>query len=142
VYEYIERVLRDTEIIPREYIVSYPKLPLRLENILSRTAAYYKYKNVVQVPAKDTVPDVIGMLVLNDSAVHEWRELLTQYGKRVQDEGMVVVVGNHLSAGHNQMWKLMSNDPAVTMTIDLWGFGILLYRKEFKEKQHFVLRYW
>jgi predicted O-methyltransferase YrrM len=36
-------------------------------------------------------------------------------------------------------WKKIKLNPAVTMSIDLFYFGIVFFKKEFKEKQHFTL---
>jgi predicted O-methyltransferase YrrM len=36
-------------------------------------------------------------------------------------------------------WEKIKSNPAVTMSIDLFYFGIVSFKKEFKEKQHFTL---
>jgi hypothetical protein len=38
-------------------------------------------------------------------------------------------------------WQTIKNNAAVTCRIDLFFIGIVLFRKEFKEKQHFVIRF-
>ena len=38
-------------------------------------------------------------------------------------------------------WENIKQDPAVTCSIDLFFIGIVFFRKEFKEKQHFVIRF-
>lgn len=47
----------------------------------------------------------------------------------------------HWSEEMEQAWEEIKKHPQVTCTIDLFFIGIVLLRKEFKEKQHFVIRF-
>jgi predicted O-methyltransferase YrrM len=47
----------------------------------------------------------------------------------------------HWSAEMEQAWQNIKNNPSVQCTIDLFFIGIVFFRKEFKEKQHFIIRY-
>ena len=38
-------------------------------------------------------------------------------------------------------WARLCNDSSTNFSVDLYEIGILFFRKEFKEKQHFVLKY-
>jgi hypothetical protein len=38
-------------------------------------------------------------------------------------------------------WETIKKDSAVTLSIDLFFIGIVLFKKDIKEKQHFVLEY-
>jgi len=38
-------------------------------------------------------------------------------------------------------WETIKKDAAVTCSIDLFFIGIVFFRKEFKEQQHFVIRF-
>jgi len=38
-------------------------------------------------------------------------------------------------------WNEIKNHKAVTLTIDLFYVGIVFFRKENKQKQHFTIRY-
>ncbi len=46
----------------------------------------------------------------------------------------------HWSSGMELAWKKVKNDPAVTLTIDLFWFGLVFFRKGI-EKQNFIIRY-
>lgn len=46
----------------------------------------------------------------------------------------------HVSPKQHQAWLQLLKDPRITMSIDTFYFGILLFRKEFKTCQHFLLR--
>lgn len=47
----------------------------------------------------------------------------------------------HWSEGMEAAWRCIKQHAAVTLTIDLFFVGIVLCRKEFKEKQHFCIRF-
>jgi hypothetical protein len=40
-----------------------------------------------------------------------------------------------------QAWNAIKEYPAVRCTMDLFFVGIVLFRQEFKEKQHFTIRF-
>jgi len=47
----------------------------------------------------------------------------------------------HWSKGMEQAWESIKGDPAVTCSIDLFFIGIIFFRQEFKQKQHFTIRF-
>jgi len=47
----------------------------------------------------------------------------------------------HWSRGMEQAWETIQQHPSVRCTIDLFFIGIVLFRQEFKEKQHFCIRF-
>ncbi len=47
----------------------------------------------------------------------------------------------HWSSGMEQAWDTITQHAAVRCTIDLFFIGIVLFRQEFKGKQHFSIRY-
>jgi hypothetical protein len=53
----------------------------------------------------------------------------------------IIIVSNiHNTLSADAKWKDLYEDPEVSLSIDLYCFGLLFFRKEFKEKQHFFLR--
>jgi len=54
---------------------------------------------------------------------------------------IVILDDIHWSEEMELAWKHCKEHPAVTLSIDLFFIGILVFRKEIKEKQHFVIRY-
>jgi predicted O-methyltransferase YrrM len=59
----------------------------------------------------------------------------------VHNDTMIVFDDIHWSAEMEQAWKNIQQHPSVRCTIDLFFIGIVLFRKEFKEKQDFVVRF-
>lgn len=47
----------------------------------------------------------------------------------------------HWSTEMEQAWDEIKNNSSVTCTIDLFFIGIVLFKKEIKEKQHFKIRF-
>jgi predicted O-methyltransferase YrrM len=47
----------------------------------------------------------------------------------------------HWSSEMEEAWNFIRQHSSVTATIDLFFFGIVLFRPEFKSKQHFVIRF-
>lgn len=47
----------------------------------------------------------------------------------------------HWSKEMEQAWETIKEDPAVTLSIDLFFIGLIFFRKEQKVKQHFMIRF-
>ena len=47
----------------------------------------------------------------------------------------------HWSREMEDAWEEIKKNPAVTCTLDLFFIGIVFFRKEFYEKQHFLIRF-
>ncbi len=66
-----------------------------------------------------------------------FRELLT----KTNNDSILIFDDIHWSAQMEAAWKTIKNDPAVRCSIDLFFIGIVFFRSEFKEKQHFTIRF-
>ncbi len=59
-----------------------------------------------------------------------------------QDPGSLIVVKNiHTNEQADRAWQQAVTDKHVKLSIDLYQVGLLFFRDEFKEKQHFVLKF-
>lgn len=47
----------------------------------------------------------------------------------------------HWSHEMEEAWKLIQNNDAVTLTIDLFFIGLVFFSKDFKVRQHFTIRF-
>jgi len=57
-------------------------------------------------------------------------------------DGTILVFDDiHWSPEMEQVWEKIKQDDSITCTIDLFFIGLVFLRKDFKEKQHFVIRY-
>ncbi len=139
VYDLVENVLMDKGTIKPESVIEYRSLPLKYENLISRIALYYGCKNVLSVPAENSTIQKPDMLLLNDS--RQWAVLFEHYAPVLNGNTIVVVPHIHQTVLQTRAWGKIVAHPQVRMSIDLYGIGLLLFREEFKEKQHFVLKY-
>ena len=47
----------------------------------------------------------------------------------------------HWSKGMEQAWQYIKEHPAVQCSVDLFFIGVVFFRQEFREKQHFTIRF-
>ncbi|MBZ4191681.1 class I SAM-dependent methyltransferase [Niabella sp. 3A5MI-3] len=57
------------------------------------------------------------------------------------EETLLIFDDIHWSSGMEAAWKTVVSDAAVTCDIDLFYIGIVSFRKAFKEKQQFAIRF-
>jgi len=60
---------------------------------------------------------------------------------KTNNDSVLVFDDIHWSREMEAAWETIKNDSAVTCSIDLFFIGIVFFRKEFKEKQHFTVRF-
>lgn len=68
----------------------------------------------------------------------EYFELFKNYSN---DFSIFIFDDIHWSKEMEEAWDTIKGDESVTSTIDLFFIGIVFFRKEFKEKQHFTIRF-
>lgn len=96
----------------------------------------------------ETMPELLSKLPAIDLAfidgnhrleptVRYFEQLLPNLGQY----SMVIFDDIHWSAGMEEAWRTIQHHPAVKLSIDLFFIGIVLFREEFHEKQHFTIRY-
>jgi predicted O-methyltransferase YrrM len=66
-----------------------------------------------------------------------FKELLS----KTNNYSILVFDDIHWSSEMEAAWETIKKDPAVNCSIDLFFIGIVFFRKEFKEKQHFTIRF-
>lgn len=59
----------------------------------------------------------------------------------INNDSILIFDDIHWSQGMEQAWDTIQRHPSVRCTIDLFFIGIVLFRQEFKEKQHFSIRF-
>jgi hypothetical protein len=140
VYEFVEQVLMDKGAIKRENRIEYNSLPLKYENLINRIAVYYGCNDVLLLPIQNKQSRPGDMLLLNDDAL-QWNSILEAHPPVINSRTIIVVPNIHGSLQHTKSWQQLTAHTMVRMSIDLYGMGLLLFNEEFKEKQHFVLKY-
>ena len=60
---------------------------------------------------------------------------------KTHEDSVLVFDDIHWSSEMERAWSYIKDHPRVTCTVDLFFVGLVFFRKEFKEKQHFTIRY-
>lgn len=96
----------------------------------------------------DTLPDVLNRTSTIDFAFIDGnhRQIPTENYfhlllPHLHNDSILVFDDIHWSKGMEQAWETIKRSPDVRCTIDLFFIGIVVFRKEFREKQHFTIRF-
>jgi len=60
---------------------------------------------------------------------------------KINSNSIIVIDDIHWSPGMEQAWQIIKNHASVKCSIDLFFIGIIFFREEFHEKQHFTIRF-
>jgi predicted O-methyltransferase YrrM len=60
---------------------------------------------------------------------------------KLHNDSFLIFDDIHWSKEMEEAWEVIKNNNAVTMSIDLFFIGIVFFKKEFKIKQHFSIRF-
>mgnify|MGYP007107592537 CR=1 FL=1 len=70
----------------------------------------------------------------------DWMNAWEKYKPHLKPNNMALISSIHHSKEHTQAWENIYSDKTVKLSVDLFKVGLLFFRKEFNEKQHFVLK--
>ena len=103
---------------------------------------------VIQGNFDDTLPGLLSRIQKMDLAYVDGnhRKMPTlnyfqQLLKKFSDHSVFIFDDIHWSQEMEEAWKVIQQHPSVTFTIDLFFIGLVFFKKEFKAKQHFVIRF-
>ena len=141
VYDFIEQVVQyrgNIKILPEPLFAG---AGTRSAAIISRALQYYSLKKGANLAHQSTMPAApLDWITLCPEHPEKWCAHLEQWLPECTNESIVFVPDLHVDAAHFLYWNQLKQQHSVRMSLDLFAFGILLFRKEFKETQHFVLR--
>lgn len=96
----------------------------------------------------NTLPEMVSAIPHVDFAFidanHRKKPTLTYFNellKKVTGNAIVIFDDIHWSAGMEAAWNEIKQHPSAMLTVDLFYFGIIFFRPEFKVKQHFRIRF-
>jgi predicted O-methyltransferase YrrM len=107
-------------------------------------------QNIEALPGNfDTVlPSVLERLDKVDLAYidgnHRYTPTLNYFHQlleKTHNHSTLVFDDIHWSAEMEEAWRAVKSHPDVYCTVDLFFLGLVFFRKEFKEKQHFSIRF-
>ena len=153
VYDFIERILQNKGATLTEgeslsitgYTGAEPDLadllPLRYRILVSRIASYYGMHQLLVTNTEDDREPLPGNFLLIAAAPKIWIRLFNRHLPQMGGASCIIIPDIHKTKRHSGKWRRICSHPKVKMSIDLFGLGVIFFREEFKEKQHFVLRY-
>jgi predicted O-methyltransferase YrrM len=103
---------------------------------------------VVEGKFDDTLPEILGKIQVVDLAfidgnhtrvptLHYFSQLLP----KIQNDSMLIFDDIHWSSEMEKSWEEIKQHSSIRCTIDLFFIGIVVFRHEFREKQHFTIRF-
>jgi len=103
---------------------------------------------LIQGNFDDTLPDLLSKIKKIDLAFADGnhRKMPTlnyfqQFLQKSTDQSVFIFDDIHWSTEMEAAWKEIQQHPAVTLTIDLFFIGLVFFKKDFKAKQHFIIRF-
>lgn len=75
-------------------------------------------------------------LIVPEDLIHAWEK----YKPYLTPNSMVLISSLHDSKEQTAAWERICVDKTVRLSLDLYRVGLLFFKEEFKEKQHFVLK--
>ena len=118
--------------------------------IAQRNFDKLQLNNINLLPGKfdDTLPGLLSKIEKVDLAFvdgnHRKEPTLNyfdQFLRRSTGESIFIFDDIHWSAEMEEAWKQIQRHPSVTLTIDLFFIGLVFFKKDFKAKQHFTIRF-
>ncbi|MDQ6758099.1 MAG: class I SAM-dependent methyltransferase [Bacteroidota bacterium] len=103
---------------------------------------------VIQGNFNDTLPALLSQVQKIDLAFIDGNHrkgptinYFYQLLNKSTDSTILIFDDIHWSAEMEDAWKELQQHPSVTLTIDIFFIGLIFFKKDFKAKQHFVIRF-
>jgi hypothetical protein len=84
-------------------------------------------------------PPDLYLIDLNEPA--DWLSAWERYKPLLRPDDIILITAIHYSRAHTKTWEAIAANTAVRLSVDLFKVGLLFFKDEFKEKQHFVLKH-
>ena len=153
VYTFIERVLmnKDTPPIgnnPALQLITYQQdtLPIhkqllpRYHRLLQKIASVYNFTTLLPIATDNEEEPLTCDFLLLTAQPKVWIRLFNRHLPTLKTNSCIMVAHIHKTRRHTGKWNRLCNHPKVKLSIDLYGVGLLFFKEDFKEKQHFVLK--
>lgn len=107
-------------------------------------------QNIKQIQGNfdDTLPHLLSQIQKIDLAYVDGNHRKTptlsyfqQLLERCTDQSILIFDDIHWSVEMEEAWKEIQQHNDVTLTIDLFFIGLVFFKKDFKAKQHFIIRF-
>lgn len=97
--------------------------------------------SVIEALSKDEGSSIDFAFIDGNHRQEPTERYFQQLLSKTNNDSILVFDDIHWSGEMEAAWERIKNHSSVTCSIDLFFIGIVFFRKEFKEKQHFVVRF-
>jgi hypothetical protein len=164
VYSFIENVLKNKEGVTTSLVL----VTCRHKKLVNHLVSYFNCRNILwltnhhgeqetfisisqeqdgQAQLKSELfdaglyeqypqPDLI-LIDLRDPT--DWQPAFEKFRFRLKQDSIVLINSIHHSKQHTDAWEELSEMQEVKLSLDLYKLGLMFFREEIREKQHFVL---
>lgn len=84
--------------------------------------------------------DAANIIYLPSAYPKHWPQLVLHKINDVYNDMVIAIPNIHGSSLHDEEWEKLVAMPEVKLSMDIYEYGLLLFRSEFKEKQHFIIK--
>jgi predicted O-methyltransferase YrrM len=140
---YLAMANRDAEIITMEganEVAGYAENNLRLLNLLNVKLIHGNFDNILS-SSIDQLPSVNLAFIDGNHRREPTERYFRQLIAKANSDSIFIFDDIHWSKEMEQAWETIKSHETVRCSIDLFFIGIVFFRQEFKEKQHFVIRF-
>lgn len=123
------------------------------ENLTAFSAQLFKTNHVNNITSitgnfNDTLPKLLNSLttvdVLYIDGNHAYEPTMRYFELALQkrnEQSVFIFDDINWSEGMQQAWREICAHPEVTLSLDFFFFGMIFFRKEHKQKEHFILKF-
>lgn len=140
VYDFVETIVQNRRNMQVNSWQSYPGADEKYARLFNRITQYYNYRHLLWLPSDEADIAKYDVLIFPQKEPLLWLPLANKYVHLLKNNSAIFIGDIHCDATHSHEWDRVCNHPKVMMSIDLYGAGLLFFKDDFKEKQHFVLR--
>ena len=142
VYKFSEDILYSTTRSMRTIDLKSLHLQTRYIELINKINEYYHCnENLLLTSRTEDNNSLYDLILLTDNNPGTWVQLLNTHFKNLKAESIIIVPHIHANKRSSDKWRRLHTHPKILLSMDLYGLGIIFFRKEFKEKQHFILKY-
>jgi len=116
------------------------KFSAHYKDILCKIALHYSCKNITCITELSGTPTTTDLLWINTDNEKNWQKIFNAYLPLLTNNSILIISNTHTTTAHTTAWQQLCTNTSVRMSIDMYGIGMLLFRKEFKVKQAFILK--
>ncbi|MCK7553495.1 class I SAM-dependent methyltransferase [Chitinophaga sedimenti] len=109
---------------------------LGLQNIRQFTG---NFDDVLPKVLQEVTPDFV--YIDGNHRKEPTLDYFRQCADKASENAVFIFDDIHWTNGMEEAWKTIQDDERVTLTVDLFFIGLVFFRKDFKVKQHFTIKF-